>query len=300
MTTSVATGAADEPQRAKPPQPRAEKQPGETNQHYDLPPGVFQLFLDERLKYSSGLYLNENDTLDQAQVQKMDFIAAQLGLKRGERVLDIGCGWGSLTLFLAERYGCEVVGITPSPHQAEFIRERARSLGLDKAVRIENSHVEKLELPARSFDAITMVGSIVHMVDKGRVLEECYRVARHHGRLYLSETCFRSQKRYDQFSKGEAFGFIRDDIFGWGDIVPISSYVVHLENAGFSLRGLKDLTADYGRTIAEWRRRAEAHREELDRFAPDLTDKLIRYFDISNAAWGFTTKQYALTAEKQR
>jgi cyclopropane-fatty-acyl-phospholipid synthase len=276
------------------------KQPGVTNQHYDLPPRVFELFLDEALKYSSGLYLKEDDTLDQAQIQKMDFIASQLRVRRGERVLDIGCGWGSLTLFLAEKVGCDVVGITPSPRQAEFIRERARVRGLDGAVRIECSHFEDLELPARSFDAITLVGSIVHMVDKARVLDACYRAARHRGRLYLSETCFRNQKRYDQFRMGQVHGFVRDEIFGWGDIVPISKYIVHLEDAGFSLCGLTDLTSHYSRTIAEWRSRAERHRAEIDELAPNLTNQLIRYFDISNAAWGFTTKQYAVTAEKQR
>ena len=146
----------------------------------------------------------------------------------------------------------------------------------------------------------SFVGSIVHMPDKAAALRRAHRLLKHHGRLYLSETCFRSEKRYAQFSGSAEFGFIRDEIFGWGDCVPISRYVAELEDAGFSLTGMIDLTANYRRTIEEWRRRAEHNREAIDEIYAGYSDRLLRYLDICNASWGFTTKQYALIAVRER
>src|SRR6185436_18653900 len=100
-----------------------------SNHHYDLPPRIFELFLDESLKYSVGLFERDDDTLEVAQQRKLERIARELRLGEGARVLDVGCGWGSLVGFLARR-GCRVTGITPSPRQAEFVAARAAAAGL--------------------------------------------------------------------------------------------------------------------------------------------------------------------------
>jgi cyclopropane-fatty-acyl-phospholipid synthase len=276
--------------------------PDASNHHYDLPPELFALFLDENLKYSVGLFQSDADTLEEAQARKLEFIRAQLRVGPRARVLDAGCGWGSLVLHLAQ-HDCESFGITPSPQQADFVEGRARRAGLADRVHIHRGVFEGSEesdLMKGSFDAVTFVGSIVHMPDKAAVLRRAHRMLRHHGRLYLSETCFRSARRYRQFASGAEFGFIRDEIFGWGDIVPISDYVAHLEEAGFSLCGLFDLTANYRRTIAEWQRRADRNRALIEQICPGYAEHLLRYFAISNAAWGFTTKQYALVAARER
>jgi cyclopropane-fatty-acyl-phospholipid synthase len=294
-----------------------------SNHHYDLPPRIFELFLDESLKYSVGLFERpgredhddrpgrealerDDDTLEAAQLRKLEFIARELRVGPGARVLDVGCGWGSLVGFLARR-GCRVTGITPSPRQAEFIERRSREVlaapGAGSVTVLRGTFEDQVgtaELAERSFDAIAFVGSIVHLPDKAAALARAHRLLAHHGRLYLSETCFRSEKRYAQFSTSAEFGFIRDEIFGWGDCVPVSRYVAQLESAGFSLAGMVDLTANYRRTIEEWRRRAERNRTGIDEICPGYTDRLLRYFDICNASWGFTTKQYALTAARER
>jgi len=274
-----------------------------SNHHYDLPPRIFELFLDESLKYSVGLFERSDDTLETAQQRKLELIARELRLGPGARVLDVGCGWGSLVGFLARR-GCRVTGITPSPHQAELVAARAATAGVADRVAVLRGTFEDpaviAELGERSFDGIAFVGSIVHLPDKAAALARAHRLLAHHGRLYLSETCFRSEKRYAQFSTSAEFGFIRDNIFGWGDCVPVSRYVAHLEDAGFSLAGMIDLTANYRRTIEEWRQRAERNRMAIDEICPGYTDRLLRYFDICNASWGFTTKQYALIAVRER
>jgi cyclopropane-fatty-acyl-phospholipid synthase len=93
---------------------------------------------------------------------------------------------------------------------------------------------------------------------------------------------------------------VRDQIFGWGELIPLSAYVEHLEEAGFSLRGLTDLTSHYARTIDAWQQNVQRNRDALEDLQPGVTEQLLRYFEISNAAWGFSTKQYAVVACKCR
>jgi cyclopropane-fatty-acyl-phospholipid synthase len=271
-----------------------------TNQHYDLDARLFRLFLDPTLKYSSGLFVNPEDNLEEAQQRKLDFIANQLALKGGEHILDIGSGWGSLVLHLAGRYDCRVTGVTPAPRQAAFIRERAAALGLADRVEVHVAQICDVPFSSSAFDGITLVGSIVHMPEKARVLSDCYRFLRPHGRLYLSETCFRNETVSQEFAERPGTRFVRDEIFGGGELLPLHHYVRFLENARFSLCGLTDLTAHYYRTIEAWTENALANRSALEAVRPGVTDELLKYFEISNAGWGYTTKQYALVASKSR
>lgn len=271
-----------------------------TNQHYDQEPAVFELFLDPTLKYSSGLYLHEGDTLAQAQLQKLAFVAEQLGLKGGERVLDVGCGWGSLVLYMAGELGCRATGVTPSERQAALIRERARARGLESLVEVVVGVFEETRLAERTYDAVTLLGSIVHMADRRGVLRECYRLCRPRARVYLSESCFRSREKHQMFADRPDTRFVQREIFGAGDMVPLSVLVEAAESAGFSLSGLTDLTDHYRRTIDDWSRNVERNAAELDRLQGGLADRYQRWFEITNAGWGFTTKHYALLSVKAR
>ena len=273
----------------------------QTNQHYDQDPRVFRHFLDSTLKYSSALYRGDSSMdLYQAQLRKMDFIAAELGVRSGDRVLDIGCGWGSVTLHLAKNYGCHVTAVTPAPHQAEYVRGKADELGIAAQVRVVPAHFQETEFADKSFHHINMVGSLVHFRDKPATLAECYRLCRTRGRVYFSDSCFRNAAKKAEFDYRPGTNFIRDEIFGWGDLILLSDYVRYFEDAGFALTALHDLTADYYETIEQWQKNARANRDALDRVEPGLTDKLIKYFEICNAGWGYTTKHYALVARRAR
>ncbi|WP_286158133.1 class I SAM-dependent methyltransferase [Streptomyces sp. CB03911] len=270
-----------------------------TNEHYELPPEVFRAFLDERVKYSSGLYRSPDATLEEAQTAKLHFVAERLGLRGGEALLDIGCGWGSLTLFMAEEYGCSVTGVTPSGPQAEYVRAQAARRGVADRVDIRVGSYTDLELDAR-FDAATMLGSIIHMPDRVAVLRKVHASLRRQGRLYLSESCFRSEEVYKEFAARPGTKHVTETIFGFADMVPFSHLVAATESAGFSLAGLDDLTAHYHRTIEEWERRAQANRDRIEAAAPGMADPLVEYLRVANAGWGYTSKHYALTATKTR
>ncbi|GHI04053.1 cyclopropane-fatty-acyl-phospholipid synthase [Streptomyces cellostaticus] len=270
-----------------------------TNRHYELPAELFGIYLDQRLKYSSGLYADEHTDLDQAQTDKLHFVARQLGLTGGERLLDIGCGWGSLTLFMAREYGCRVTGVTPSRPQAEYIRAQAEKAGVAGLVTLELGSFTDAEVAGR-FDAVTLLGSIVHMPNRTAVLRKVYGLLRPGGSMYLSESCFKDHAAYEEFSRRPGTKHVTEGIFGFADMVPLSVLVEAVESAGFSLTDLTDLTAHYHRTIEEWERRVEAARDRVELVAPGMSEPLIRYLRTANAGWGYTTKHYALSALKSR
>ena len=277
----------------------------DTNQHYDLDPEIFALFLDARRKYSSGLYDSPEDTLDEAQERKLHFVARRLGLRGGERLLDIGCGWGSVVLFMATEYQCEVVGISPAPRQLEYINERARQLGVADRVHTRLGHFEEAdpdsgELRTGSFDAVTMLGSIVHMPDLVGVYRKARQMLRRDGSIYVSESCFRNGAARDRFAEQDGTLFVRDAIFGWGDMRPLSDLVRAAEDAGLSVTALDDLTDHYRRTIEDWLVNVRQRTDEIDAVRPGTAAQLAHYLEIANAGWGYTTKHYALTCRRSR
>lgn len=270
-----------------------------TNRHYELPTAFFAAYLDRRLKYSSGLYQRPDTTLDQAQTAKLHFVARQLGVPAGGQVLDIGCGWGSLVLFMAAEYGCRVTGVTPSATQAGYIIERAGELGVADQINIERGSFGDLDIDGRH-DAVTMLGSIIHMPDRTGVLHRVKSLLRPNGALYLSESCFRNWRTYEEFSVRPGTRHVTEDIFGFADMVPVSALVESVESAGLSLTGLTDLTAHYRRTTLDWETRAVANRDDIEKAAPGMFDPLIRYLQTASAGWGYTAKHYALTAVRSR
>lgn len=270
-----------------------------TNKHYELPAELFEIYLDQRMKYSAGLYPDADTDLDQAQTNKLHFVARRLGLRGGEQLLDVGCGWGSLILFMAKEYGCRVTGVTPSGPQAEYIRRRAEETGVADLVTLWSGSFSELEV-AGKFDAVTMLGSIVHMPDRTQVLRKVHGLLRRNGSLYLSESCFRDEATYREFSRRPGTVHVTESIFGFADMVPVSALVAAIESAGFSLTGLTDLTAHYHRTIEQWEERAQAALDRVEEVAPGMGEPLIRYLQTANAGWGYTTKHYALSALKSR
>jgi cyclopropane-fatty-acyl-phospholipid synthase len=271
-----------------------------TNQHYDQDPELFGLFLDPLRKYSSGLYESPSDTLATAQERKLRFVACRLDLTGGETLLDVGCGWGSLLLFMAAEYGCRTTGISPAPRQHAYIAERARERGIADLVHTEATDFEHAGLPLRSFDAITMLGSIVHMPSLDDAFGKARRLLRRGGTLYVSESCFRSSAARDAHGGRAGTEFVRDGIFGWGDMRPLSALVQSAEDAGFSVIAVDDLTAHYHRTIEDWLVNVRRSRPQIEEIAPGYAAELERYLEIANAGWGYTTKHYALTCSNSR
>ncbi|RYD89513.1 MAG: class I SAM-dependent methyltransferase, partial [Sphingobacteriales bacterium] len=128
--------------------------------HYDLSRELYELFLDEDMQYSCAYFEKEDDTLEQAQLNKKKHIAAKLCLKPGQKVLDIGCGWGGLALYLGRVADVQVTGVTLAVEQLKVARERAQKLGLADRVKFELIDYRKVE---GQFDRIVSVGMFEHV-----------------------------------------------------------------------------------------------------------------------------------------
>ncbi len=269
-----------------------------TNVHYEQPPAVFEAFLGAHMKYTCALFTG-GESLDEAQEAYLRLIARQLGLRGGERVLDVGCGWGGLTLFLASQAGCRVVGVTPSAVQAGYIRRRAADAGVADLVQVEVGPFQTVPLAERSFDAVAMIEVIEHLPEHREPLAKAYRLLRPSGRLFLSATCYRSHAHQQEYENRPASADAVE-LYGFTAMAPLSQLLAELEDAGFSLAWLTDTTSHYGPTIEHWQRGIESNRERMDTVAPGFADRLSRYFDTARSSWGYTAKHYALTGIRSR
>ena len=129
--------------------------------HYDVSNNFYALFLDSNMVYSCAYYRNPDDSLESAQIQKLDHILHKLALKPGEHLLDIGCGWGALILHAAREYGATATGITLSQNQFEYARERIRAEGLQDRCNVRLLDYRDME--GEVFDKITSVGMFEHV-----------------------------------------------------------------------------------------------------------------------------------------
>jgi len=132
------------------------------------------------------------------------------------------------------------------------------------------------------------------------VVRRARSVLRRGGALYVSESCFRNASARNAFDTRVGTEFVREDIFGWGALRPLSELVTAAEDAGFSIIAVDDLTEHYRRTIDDWIANVDAAAERIDAHGPGLAAKLRHYLEIANAGWGYTTKHYALTCRNAR
>jgi len=256
-------------------------------------------FLDPQMKYTSGLYLTGAETLHEAQTNKLRFIADLLGIQPGAHVLDVGCGWGALTLYLAQQHQCHVCAVTPTPSQARFVRQAASDRGLTQLVRVEETTIERFA-GEPEFDAIAMVGVIEHLPSIDQPVRTIAGLLRPAGRIYVSASCYRKAEMLSHYAERPGSMHVTDSVFGFGVLRPVSALIAAVEDAGMSIASLTDLTGDYRRTIAQWAANVEANRDRIEAAAPGQAAELLRYFATANAAWGYTSKHYAFTASRLR
>ncbi len=224
--------------------------------HYDVSNEFFSLFLDESTTYSCAVFSRGGETLEAAQEEKLEMVARKLELKEGDRVLDVGCGWGSFPLWAATRHGARAVGITLSPPQAEKARQRAEDAGV--ADRVEIRVMDYRDLAGERFDAIASIGMVEHVgaeqIDVyartlAGLLEPGGRLL-NHGIARLRHT------------DPEAGPFSERYVFPDADPLHLSRVLLALERAGFVTRHVEELGADYAETLRHWARRLD---ENLDR-----------------------------------
>jgi cyclopropane-fatty-acyl-phospholipid synthase len=223
--------------------------------HYDLDGRLYSLFLDDDLQYSCAYFESDNAGLAEAQLAKKRHLAAKLNLKPGQRVLDIGSGWGGLGLYLAEHGDVDVTGITLSDEQLAVSNRRAEERGLADRVRFIHKDYRHLE---GTFDRIVSVGMFEH------VGVNHYRAFFKKVRELLTPDGVMVLHSISRFGRpADTSGFIRKYIFPGGYIPAISEVMPHIERSGLLTTDIEILRLHYAKTLRLWRERFLAHREAV-------------------------------------
>jgi len=221
--------------------------------HYDLSGEIYKLFLDEDMQYSCAYFERPDMTLEEAQLAKKRHIAAKMRMKPGQSVLDIGCGWGGMALYLAKSFEADVLGVTLSTEQHAVATERAHAQGLDNRVHFEIRDYRSL---SERFDRIVSVGMFEHVgVNYYRTFfDKCKTLLKPDGVMLLHYI-----GRSGPPSATNAF--IRKYIFPGGYIPALSEVMPHIERSGLVVTDIEILRIHYAETLKNWRERFLANRE---------------------------------------
>jgi cyclopropane-fatty-acyl-phospholipid synthase len=229
--------------------------------HYDVSNEFFALFLGEAMTYSCAIFSRGAKTLEEAQEAKLELVCTKLGLKPGERVLDVGCGWGSFAIHAATMHGARVLGITLSEPQAELARRRVAARDLSDQVEIRVADYR--ELDAEPFDAIASIGMVEHVgANQIDVYAERLAALLKPGGRLLNHGIARLRH-----SDPEAGAFSERYVFPDAAPLHLSRIVFALERAGFITDHVEGFAPDYATTLRHWAERLDANLERAVRLA---------------------------------
>ncbi|WP_030262262.1 SAM-dependent methyltransferase [Streptomyces violens] len=224
--------------------------------HYDVGNDFYELVLGPSMVYSCAYWESPDSTLEEAQRDKLDLICRKLDLKEGERLLDVGCGWGSMVLHAAEHYGVRAVGVTLSEEQAAYARKRVADAGLTDRIEIR---VQDYRLVKDGpYDAISSIGMAEH-VGRARYAEyaaDLFDLLKPGGRLLNHQIARRPMADEDSYSVDE---FIDRYVFPDGELAPVGQTVGALEDAGFEVRDVEAIREHYALTLRQWVANLERH-----------------------------------------
>jgi cyclopropane-fatty-acyl-phospholipid synthase len=234
--------------------------------HYDVGNDFYQLWLDQRMVYSCAYFESATESLDDAQAGKLDLVCRKLGLRAGQRFLDVGCGWGALVLHAAQNYGVTALGITLSEAQASLARERIAKAGLDDRCRIEIRDYRHLPKDAQ-FDRIASVGMVEHVgLDKlPAYFSSLYDALVPGGRLLnhgIVSVHAAREGGWRDWLEGKLWrrnAFIEQYVFPDARLVPLHDVIRSAEAAGFETRDVESLREHYAMTLRAWLSRLTAN-----------------------------------------
>ena len=251
--------------------------------HYDVGNDFYALLLGPTLVYSCAYFATPETSLDDAQVAKLDLVCRKLDLRPGMRLLDVGCGWGSLVLHAAANYGVDAVGVTISPEQADLARRRITKAGLGDRVEIRLQDYR--EVADGPYDAIASVGMAEHV---GRAQLPAYAAGLHAllapgGRL-LNHAIARGPAAGPD--TGDARTFLARYVFPDGELQSLADHVGFLEQAGFEVRDVEGLREHYALTCRAWVANLQAGWQDALRVVSPARARVWRLY-LAGAALAF-------------
>ena len=243
--------------------------------HYDIGNDFYQLWLDKSMTYSCGYFTSDNDTLEQAQVNKVDYILKKLNLKAGNTLLDIGCGWGELIITAAKKYNIKALGVTLSQEQMEKTSRRIKEDGLKDLVEVQL--IDYRHIKNRSFDRIVSVGMIEHVGKE--YLAEYFNVVN----SLLNEGGISLLHSITSLHGGNN-SWINKYIFPGGYVPSVSELVSNITSESFYLLDAESLRRHYARTLECWANNYEAALPEIRRLKDESFIRMWRLYLNSCAA----------------
>jgi cyclopropane-fatty-acyl-phospholipid synthase len=276
-----------------PPRPAAELRPRgrrhsrerdarSVRHHYDVSNEFFSLFLDESMTYSCAIFSPDAETLEAAQENKLEIVCRKLELRGGDRVLDVGCGWGSFAIHAARRHGVEVVGITLSEPQARLARERARAAGVGD--RVEIRVADYRDLAGERFDAIASIGMVEH-VGASRIDLYARRLA---GLLGPGGRLLNHGIARLRHGDPEVGPFSERFVFPDAAPLHLSRVLLALERAGLPADHVEGFGGDYVETLRHWAGRLDERLDDAVRLAGEERVRVWRLY-LRAARRGFET-----------
>jgi cyclopropane-fatty-acyl-phospholipid synthase len=220
--------------------------------HYDLGNDLYQLFLDKEMLYSSAIYSQQDDTLEQAQINKMERLCQQLELCDSDHVIEIGTGWGAMAIYMAQKYGCRVTTTTISKEQLAYAKHRVTELGLQDQITLLEQDYRDLEGSYDKLVSIEMIEAVGKSFLKSYV-EKCNQLLKPGGKMAIQAITIADQ-RYQHYSSN--VDFIQKYIFPGGFLPSTTSLLASTtEHSKLVLRNLHDIGIDYADTLADWDKR---------------------------------------------
>ncbi|MCF1646296.1 class I SAM-dependent methyltransferase [Streptomyces indiaensis] len=248
--------------------------------HYDVGNDFYEIVLGPSMVYSCAYWPSPDSTLEQAQRDKLELVCRKLGLRPGGRLLDVGCGWGSMAVHAAREHGVSVVGVTLSQEQAAYARKRVADEGLTDKVEIRVQDYR--DVRDGPYDAISSIGMAEH-VGAERYLEyaaDLYDLLMPGGRLLNHQIARRPQRDETAYSVD---AFIDSYVFPDGELQPIGATVAQLERAGFEVRDVEAIREHYALTLRRWVSRLEADWERAVRLTSPGRARVWRLYMAASA-----------------
>jgi len=240
--------------------------------HYDVSNDFYLLWLGKEMLYSCAYFQKPDDDLDTAQRQKLDYICRKLRLKAGERLLDIGCGWGGLIVHAAREYGVNAVGITLSKQQFLFAQERIAKADLAGRCQVKLMDYRDLTEP-EPYDKIASIGMVEHVGEINLVeyFRRAFRSLRPGG-VFLNVGIGAPHSR----TLEKRIGFSDLYVFPDGEVPPIGTIAESAELAGFEVRDVENLREHYALTLGHWLHGIEQNAEQARRLVDEVTFRIWR------------------------
>ena len=251
----------------------------EVTSHYDIGNDFYKLWLDETMSYSCGYFIHEDDTLYQAQVNKVDYILKKLHLKEGMSLLDIGCGWGFLLIEAAKKYKIHGTGITLSHEQYAEFQRRIKEQGLEDYLTVELMDYRDLPKKEYQFDRVVSVGMLEHVGrDNYQLFLDCVEKVLKPGGLFLLHFI-------SALKEHPGDPWVKKYIFPGGTVPSLREILNHMAEDNFHTLDIENLRLHYNKTLLHWEKN---FRDNIEKEKTMFDEKFLRMWDLYLSACAAT------------